>query len=46
MGKVEWIHQERIGWADVDQDGLLKFSSMFRFVAAGYAGMFPLYATI
>jgi hypothetical protein len=27
---------------DVDQDGLLKPSSMFRFVAAGYAGMFPL----
>jgi acyl-CoA thioesterase FadM len=42
MGKLEWMHQERIGWADVDQDGHLKFSSMFRFVAAGYAGMFPL----
>jgi hypothetical protein len=42
MGELEWMHQERIGWADVDQDGHLKFSSIFRFVAAGYAGMFPL----
>ena len=42
MGQLEWTHQERIGWTDVDQDGLLKFSSIVRFVAAGYAGMFPL----
>jgi len=42
MGTLEWRHHERIGWTDVDQDGQLKFSSIFRFVAAGYAGMFPL----
>jgi hypothetical protein len=42
MGTLDWVYRDRIGWADVDQDGLLKFSSIFRFVAAGYAGMFPL----
>ncbi len=39
---LDWVHRDRIGWADVDQDGLLKFSSIIRFVSAGYAGMFPL----
>jgi hypothetical protein len=42
MGTLAWVHQDRIGWADIDQDGLLKFSSIIRFVSAGYAGMFPL----
>jgi hypothetical protein len=42
MGQLDWMHRDRIGWADVDQDGLLKFSSIFRFVSAGYVGMFPL----
>lgn len=42
MGTLGWTHHERIAWTDVDQDGLLKYSSIFRFVAAGYAGMFPL----
>jgi hypothetical protein len=42
MGKLDWVHRDRVGWGDIDQDGLLKFSSIIRFVSAGYAGMFPL----
>jgi acyl-CoA thioesterase FadM len=42
VGTLDWTHEVRVGWTDVDQDGLLTFSSIFRFVAAGYAGMFPL----
>jgi len=45
VGQLDWVHRDRLGWPDIDQDGLLKFSSIIRFVTAGYAGMFPLLMT-
>jgi hypothetical protein len=40
MSAVHWTDRQRIGFADIDQDRRIKFSSMIRFVGAGYAGLF------
>jgi hypothetical protein len=46
MSAVRWTKRQRIGFADIDQDRRIKFSSMIRFVAAGYAGLFSQLRTI
>ena len=40
MATVHWTERQRIGFADIGQDRRIKFSSMIRFVGAGYAGLF------
>lgn len=40
MATVHWAERQRIGHADIGQDRRIKFSSMIRFVSAGYAGLF------
>ena len=40
MSAVRWTEQQRTGFADIDQDRRIKFSSMIRFVGAGYVGLF------
>jgi hypothetical protein len=40
MAAVHWTDRQRIGFADIDQDRRIKFSSMIRFVGAGYTGLF------
>jgi hypothetical protein len=46
MSAVRWTERQRIGFADTDQDRRLKFSSMIRFVGAGYTGLFSQLTTI
>ena len=46
MSAVRWTDRQRIGFADIDQDRRIKFSSMIRFVGAGYAGLFSQLTTI
>lgn len=38
---VRWTGRQRVGFADVDQEGRIKFSSIVRYVMAGYEGLFP-----
>jgi hypothetical protein len=46
MSAVRWSERQRIGFADIDQDRRIKFSSVIRFVGAGYAGLFSQLTTI
>ena len=46
MAAVRWTDRQRIGFADVDQDRRIKFSSMIRFVGAGYTGLFSQLSTV
>jgi hypothetical protein len=46
MSAVRWTERQRIGFADIDQDRRIKFSSMIRFVGAGYAGLFSQLTTV
>lgn len=46
MSAVRWSERQRIGFADIDQDRRIKFSSMIRFVGAGYAGLFSQLRTV
>jgi hypothetical protein len=46
MSAVRWTERQRTGFADIDQDRRIKFSSMIRFVGAGYAGLFSELRTI
>jgi len=46
MAAVYWTDRQRIGFADIDQDRRIKFSSMIRFVGSGYAGPFSQLTTV
>jgi hypothetical protein len=46
MSAVQWTERQRIGFLDIDQDRRIKFTSMIRFVAAGYAGLFSQLRTV
>ena len=46
MSAARWTERQRIGFTDIDQDRRIKFSSMIRFVGAGYAGLFSQLTTI
>ena len=46
MPAVHWTDRQRIGFLDIDQGRRIKFTSMIRFVAAGYAGLFSQLRTV
>jgi len=46
MAAVRWNDRQRIGFADIDQDRRIKFSSMIRLVGAGYTGLFSQLTTV
>ena len=46
MAAVHWTDRQRIGFADIDQDRRIKFSSMIRLVGAGYTGLFSQLTTV
>ena len=46
MSPVRWTERQRIGFLDIDQGRRIKFTSMIRFVAAGYAGLFSQLRTV
>ena len=46
VAAVHWTDRQRIGFADIDQDRRIKFSSMIRFVGAGYTGLFSQLTTV
>ena len=46
MAAVHWTDRQRIGFADIDQDRRIKFSSMIRLVGAGYTGLFAQLTTV
>jgi hypothetical protein len=46
MAAVHWTDRQRIGFADIDQDRRVKFSSVIGFVGAGYSGLFSQLTTV
>ena len=46
LSAVHWTDRQRIGFLDIDQGRRIKFTSMIRFVAAGYAGLFSQLRTV